>query len=157
MNKFKKYIISLVLFVTVPLIVSASLNILFMFKINEFTKIEDAIKAQRNGNVLFNVLLNRSPYKPKMAKLTQPVILSTGSPRSFGVREFFFSEPFYNWGGGSAESKKAFEHFLGSLGSVKKNLRYVLIYLDFWNFMADKADGKVVLQVPRRITKGRRG
>lgn len=150
MNKFKKYIISLAFLVMFPIIISASLNILFMFKINEFTKIDDVIEAQQNGKVLFNGLLNQSPYKSKMAELTQPIIISFGSSRSFGVREFFFKKSFYNLGGGLPETEQTLKGFLRSPGSAFNKLRYVLIYLDFWAFMIDGVDEKVAIQAIKK-------
>lgn len=150
MDRFKQYISAMVLFTVVPLGCVFGANVLFMYKLNELVGVEQAIRMQETGPTLVNSLIGLDRYKAAMLERIEPTIIASGSSRSFAARGFLFHKSFYNLSGGisglTPESLQRFEHGL----LRNRNLRYLVVYLDYWWFTEDRQVEPVVIHTQKK-------
>lgn len=124
-----------------------SLNLFFMYRVNEFWSIEDVIRANldtSSAGVLYNGLTHSSDYREGMAAVIRPRIMAIGSSRAFSVRDYFFNDTYMGLGGyfrGSHDFKYSqFESARQLIAAIDPNLKVLFVFVDYWWFMADVSE-----------------
>ncbi|OAN55067.1 hypothetical protein [Magnetospirillum moscoviense] len=136
-------------------IIGATMNTIFMWRLNEFWSLDQLIASQAKGApILYNGLTiekeNNSSFKRHVLAMAAPEVIAIGSSRSFPVRDYMFRTKFYNFGGRFGRSTN---FPLADLDIKKQeilaqpSIRVVLLFLDYFWFMTDVPIGQAATPV----------
>ncbi|MBF0625421.1 MAG: hypothetical protein HQL82_11525 [Magnetococcales bacterium] len=93
-------------------------------------------------------------YKRALYLIRKPEITALGSSRSLQIRQYFFTRPFYNMGGGSKELDDAFA--MADELLLEHPPKLIVQALDIWTFWSDRPVLPSQAQRPRglRVARG---
>ncbi|WP_417382831.1 hypothetical protein [Gimesia sp.] len=106
------------------------LNIIFLIRTDELGGINAIVDKQVKGGGLYSGHHGVIDVKFENYKRKKPKIIALGSSRSLQIRDYFFTEPFYNIGGEARSLLQAY-HILDRFFGVHKP-EVVILYLDYW-------------------------
>ena len=112
-------------------------NYLVLFRTGEVADVETIVDAQQRHGGLYNGLsVGLAEYKYEGYRQRRPEIVAIGTSRAMQIRDYFFTQPFYNLGGLTQGQGQAFALWDRLLASQPP--KTVIFAVDFWTFCTRK-------------------
>lgn len=111
------------------------MNLIFLERVGEYSELNNIVDEQQEHNGLYNGLAHKlSKYKIEVYRRKEPKIVAVGSSRVMQIRDYFFEDKFYNFGGFGLSSNGAMLETL----LAKQKPEIVIVALDYFSFCTSK-------------------
>lgn len=110
-----------------------------LYRTGELAKISEIVTdQQRRGGLYLGLAAGIAAYKYEGYQQRHPDIVAIGTSRAMQIRDYFFTQPFYNLGGLAQGQMQAFALMDRLL--LRQPPKTVIFAVDFWTFCTTKEE-----------------